>query len=242
MKRRFALLIALLSGVVTVQAQGDWCQIDLSGVTATLTRAQAAAARGEPDQALALLAQADAALADIETGCNPPTVTPEVALGAVYTAVDNSFTVQYPEGWFTLPSSATNSVSLGTDQAAAAAVAGADPNLTSGQRGALVLVGSPAQLTNSITTERSVEGIRRFFQTQLSSVYLVRAPEPSYALGNHLAANLDFSGATFDGLMVVVELEAGRQYAVVAGAAAKGELASFTPTLLSIAASIQAGE
>jgi hypothetical protein len=221
-----------------VHAQNSLCRIDLSGVTAALTRAQAAAARGEPDEALALIAQADRALSIIETRCNLPTVASEVELEQTFVATDGSFSVSYPSGWTVSPAGVPTSISIGTDSEAATALQSATPNLNAGQRGVLVVFGTPATLTANQSPSPNLEGVIRYLQAQLASMYLVRDSPQFFLLDNRLAAQFDFTSDGFDGMMIVVELVENRQYTVVAGAAAKGELEDFRPTIVSIAASV----
>jgi hypothetical protein len=221
-----------------VSAQNSLCQIDLSTVTATLTRAQAAAARGEPEQALALITQADGALNAIEVRCNVPVVVPEVELEETYTSSDASFSVGYPAGWVANQSANGGSVTIGTDEEAATTLQTAEPSLNPGQHGVLIVVGAPDAITGNPSIESSLEGVIRTFQSQLAAVYRVRDNPEYFVLDTRPAAQFDFAGAGFDGLMIIVELDENGQYAVVAGAAATGELDDFRPTITSIAASV----
>lgn len=227
--------ISLISAAAS--AQNSLCQIDLSSVTATLTRAQAAAARGEPDQALALIAQADEALSTIESRCDLPTITPEVELEETFTSTDGSFAVQYPAEWSITQSANGSSIVVGTDSAAVDTLQTAEPTLTSGQQGVLIVFGTPTVIAGNQPVESSLDGVLRYFQAQLATLYLMRGGPQYFLLDGRLAAQFEFAGTGFDGLMIIVELAEGSQYAVVAGAAAKGELEDFRPTIESMVAS-----
>jgi hypothetical protein len=220
-----------------VSAQNSLCQIDLSSITATLTRAQAAAARGEADQALALIAQADEALNLIESRCDLPTITAAGTLEETFVSDDASFAIQYPAGWSITPSENGSSIVVGTDSAAAETLQTAEPTLNPGQQGVLIVFGTPAVITGNQPVDASLEGVIRYFQAQLATFYLVRGSPQYFMLNGRLASQFEFTGDGFDGLMIIVELAEGTQYAVVAGAAAKGELEEFRPTIESMAAS-----
>jgi len=220
-----------------ISAQNSLCQIELSGITATLTRAQAAAARGEPDQALALIALADEALSVIESRCNLPIVSSEVELEERFVSGDGGFEIQYPAAWAITQSANGNSIVVGTDSAAVDTLQTAEPTLNPGQQGVLIVFGTPAAITGTQPADPSLDAVIRYFQAQLASLYLMRGGPQYFLLEGRLAAQFDFAGTGFDGLMIVVELVEGRQYAVVAGAAAKGELEDFRATVESMAAS-----
>lgn len=219
-----------------VSAQNSLCQIDLSGVTAALTRAQAAAARGEPDQALALIAQADEALDLIESRCDLPAITVEVNLEETFISNDGGFSIQYPADWERVETPSGTSIVVGTDSTVVETLQTAQPTLEPGQQGALILFGTPAVIAANEPIDASLEGVIRYFQAQLASIYLMRSPQFSL-LNGRLVAQFEFAGDGFDGLMIIVEIAEGRQYAVVAGAAAKGELEAFRATIQSMAAS-----
>lgn len=244
MHRRALLLVFVLCALfpLSAWAQGSLCQIDLSDVNAILTRAQAAAARGDPERALALIQQADEALAAIESRCDLEVVEPDVTLEQVYTSPDDTFSVRYPEGWIVGSSAGGSSVALGTDESAASALEAAEPQMSAGQQGALIVFGTPAEVAGSVAVERSLDGIVSHFAAQLAANFLVRSSGEVFILNGHPAASLEFTGQAFDGLIIVVEHGEGRQYAIVAGAAASGEIAEFRETLQAIAASVTPGE
>lgn len=237
MQRVILVCCLILLLPVAVSAQNSICQIELSGITATLTRAQAAAARGEPDRALALIAQADEALGDIQSRCDLPTTVAEVELEEIFASSDGSFSVSYPLDWAITQSEDGNSVVVGTDSAAVDTLQTAEPSLTAGQQGVLIVFGTPAGVTGNQPIDPSLDAVIRHFQAQLATLYLMRGSPQYFMLEGRLAAQFDFAGTGFDGLLIVVELAEGRQYAVVAGAAAKGELEAFRSTIESIAAS-----
>lgn len=233
------VLLLFMSFPVFAQAQGSLCRIDLSSANATLTQAQAAAAAGDLERALGLIQRADQALAAIEARCDLEVVQPDVALEQTYTG-QGGFSVSYPAEWVVGASANANSITLGTDEAAANAIQTAEPNLTAGQRGTLVVFGTPAEIAGGASVERTLDGVIDHFASQLATSFLVRNTDHVYVLDGRAAASLDFAGASFDGMMIVIEIVEGREYALVAGAAAKGELADFLPTLQAVAASISA--
>lgn len=243
-QRSLILVLILLAALpFSLQAQGSLCQIDLGDVNAMLTRAQAAAAGGDPERALALIQQADQALAAVESRCDLQVVEPDVELAEVYTAQDSTFSLRYPAEWVVGSSANANSVTLGTDENAANALQTAEPNLTAGQGGALIVFGTPVQVAGGATTvQRSLDGIIDHFAAQLAASFLVRSERDVYVLNGRAAASLDFTGNAFDGMIIVVEFVEGRQYALVAGAAPSGEIADLEPTLQAISASITPGE
>lgn len=241
MRKTFLALGFILAMPFAVSAQNSLCQIDLSSVTATLTRAQAAAARGEPGQALALIAQADEALNRIESRCDLPTVTAEVDVEETFVSEDTGFSIQYPVGWSLIETASGSSIIIGTDDAAVETLQTASPSLNAEQQGALIVFGSPTVVAGNQPVDASLEGVSRHFQSTLATFYLVRGSPQYFMLDGRVAAQFEFTGDGFDGLMVIIELEPGRQYAVVAGAAAKGELEAFRATIVSMAASAAQG-
>jgi hypothetical protein len=244
MQRRVLLFVLLLCALLplSAQAQGSLCQIDLSDVNAILTRAQAAAAGGDAEDALALIVQADQALAAIESRCDLIVVEPDIALEQIFTSQDNTFSVRYPADWVVGSTPSIGAVTLGTDENAANALQSAEPNLAAGQRGALIVFGTPAEVAGSAAVERSLDGIISHFASQLAASFLVRSSDDVFVLNGRAAGSLEFTGEAFDGMIIVVEIVEGSQYALVAGASASGEIAEFRETLQAIAASVTSGE
>lgn len=239
--RYFSLvLLALLvigGAVAPAAAQNSLCDVDLSDVSALLTRAQAAAASGDPAAALALVNRADRLLAAVENRCDLPQVTADAPLGEPYTAA-GGFTLNLPSGWAVdAESAAGGGLLIGSTADAARAMAQAEPALPAGQAGMLIAYGSPAALTSGTLRAGDLEAVTRFFQIALGSTYLLEG-DPAYILLNgRAAAQIGFSGAGFEGQALIVEPSPG-VFAVVAAAAPRGELNALIPTLQAVAASL----
>ncbi len=103
MPRNFSGLLAfslLFAGALLpfspLQAQN--CTVDLSSVIGQLTEAQALADTGNTPTALTTIADVQAALDALQRSCTRADALD--ALASTYSAPDESFRFQYPEGWF----------------------------------------------------------------------------------------------------------------------------------------------
>jgi hypothetical protein len=239
--RRLLLLLVLIGllvvAIAPASAQNSLCRVDLSEVSALLTRAQAASAGGDPASALALVNRADALLAAIENRCDLPEVTVTAAAGDAYTA--NGFTLNLPPGWAVDADTAANSGGLliGTSTEAARAMSAAEPALPPGQAGMLIVHGSPSAITNGALQSGDLEAVTRYFQIALGSAYLLEGDPNYFMLNGRASAQLGFSGAGFEGTVILTETAPGR-FAVVAASAPRGELTALAPVAQSVAASI----
>ena len=235
-----ALVALLLAGLVALpaSAQNNFCKVDLSEVSALLTRAQAASSSGDPASALALVNRADALLATLENRCDLPVVTPDVALGDAVTAPDG-FTVSLPAGWVAdaETAAASGGFLIGSTAEAARTMADAEPALAPGQAGMLIAYGTPADVSFGTLRSGDLEAVTRFFQIALGSTYLLEGDPAYIQLGGRPAAELGFTGGDFEGHVIILEAAPG-QYAVVAASAPRGELNALIPTVQAVAASI----
>lgn len=240
--RLWIVILAALAGILGVAdrptaAQNSLCDVDLSEVSALLTRAQAAAASGDAAAALALVNRADERLAALLNRCDLPSVTVETPTGEM--ASGAGYTLSLPAGWSVNANSAAagGALLIGSTPEAARAMAEAEPALAPGQAGMLIVYGPPAQITNGTLRAGDLEAITRFFQIALGSQYLLDG-DPTYLLLNGRAASaLTFAGGTFEGQALIVEAAPG-QFAVVAASAPRGELNALLPTVQAVAASI----
>lgn len=241
MRKLSVLLLVLLAvGVVVApaSAQNSLCNVDLSEVSALLTRAQAASATGDQAAALALVNRADALLATLENRCDLPAVTTTAELGDLYTAA-GGFTLNIPQGWAADAdtASASGGLLIGSSTEAARAMADAEPTLSPGQAGMLIAYGTPSAISGGNLRTGNLEAVTRFFQIALGSTYLLEGDPAYFLLNGRSAAQLGFSGTGFEGQALIVEPTSG-QFAVVAAAAPRGELNALIPTLQAVAASI----
>ena len=239
-KLSLLLLVLLIAGAVVLpaSAQNSLCDVDLSEVSALLTRAQAASAGGDPGAALALVNRADALLAALENRCDLPEVTVSAELGDLYTAA-GGFTLNLPPGWVVdaETAAASGGLLIGSTAEAARAMAEAEPTLAGGQAGMLIAYGSPAAISGGSLRAGDLEAVTRYFQIALGSTYLLEGSPSYFQMDGRSAAKLGFSGAGFEGQALIVEPTPG-QFAIVAAAAPRGELNALIPTLQAVAASI----
>lgn len=91
-------VLSLSLPFAAVHAQAADCEIDVQPIVATLIQAQTAAASGNQDEALQQIADAKAALEVLKTNCTAEPLPPP-DLTTTFTAPDESFTFNYPEGW-----------------------------------------------------------------------------------------------------------------------------------------------
>jgi hypothetical protein len=234
---------------VALSAQGTLCEIDTSEVNALLTRAQGIAAAGDLEEALTVIGQADAALAALEAACSVPTLDVDSSLLTQTTTVAredgaSGFTLSYPEGWVTASitqGAGGGGLLLGSDEASAQAMSAAQPVLEAGQAGMLIVFGSPTALSNNVIRGETttLPDVARYFTLALGSTYIMQG-EPEYVVINDKpAAVINFVGEGFEGILLIVEVEPGTDYAAVAAAAPTGELAANLPTIQAVAASIE---
>lgn len=99
-----AIALCLMNvGIVARAQQPDCAAIDLSDSIALLVEAQTQAAKGNTEDALKLIADAQAQLAAIEAQCDTPT---SAALTETVVSVNGRFSISYPEGWQIIDASA----------------------------------------------------------------------------------------------------------------------------------------
>jgi hypothetical protein len=229
-----AAMVLLAVGLFPAAAQGSLCRVDLSPVTALLTRAQAAAAAGDEAAALALIDRADDLLAAAENRCDLPVVAVTAELGNEFAG--DGFTLRLPQGW-SANADATGSLLIGSSPEAANAMAAAEPALGSGQSGMLIAFGTPAQLSGGALRQGDLDALARYYQIVLGGQYLLRGTPGFYVLDGKPAAQMEFSGSNFEGHVVIIESSPGL-YAVVAAAAPRAEAGLLLPVTQAVAASI----
>ena len=241
---RLCLVIGLLAlAALPARGQGTLCQIELEEAAAVLMRAQAAAGRGDLPIALGYIERADARLAAIVGRCDLPAVEITLDLEAVYTALNNSFSLRYPAGWVVGGESADaagGGVVIGSDAASASALETAQPVLEPGAQGVLIAYGTPDALAGGLNILDTLEAVAGYYEALIAAQFIVRGDLNYVLLGGRPAARFDFTGGSFDGTLIVVEVIPGERYAVVAASAAPGELSAQRPLFEAIAASIQA--
>lgn len=243
-----AAAILMLPLVVSAQDEtlplpNSLCQFDVSNAVALLTRAQAAAARGEDGIALDYIAQADTLLNTINTFCDlaeaptPETLPQQITAGEG----ERTFTIGYPEGWVAQPTpgSTLGSVTLASDAEAAALMTQLNPPLGAGQAGFLVLVGTIPQFTNNTVQTGTLETLTRYYQVVLGQQFLLEGAPELFLLNGRAVGALNFVGDSINGTVRIVELVPGERYGVLAGAAALGEGAALLDLANAVAASIQ---
>ena len=102
MKKQLGLValsvMSLSLPFTAARAQTADCAIDVQPIVAALIEAQTAAASGDQDMALQQLADAKTAIETLETNCTAEPLPPP-ELSASFTAPDESFTFNYPDGW-----------------------------------------------------------------------------------------------------------------------------------------------
>lgn len=231
------LLLALGLAALPAAAQNSLCEVDLSTVTALLTRAQAASASGDAAGALALVNRADSLLATLENRCDLPAVAASAELGDSYSAT--GFSLRLPPGWAVdaETAAASGGLLIGSTPDAARTMANAEPALPAGQAGMLIAYGTPATISGGALMGGDLEAVVRYFQIILSSQYLLGGDPAYLLLEGRAAAQLAFSGAGFAGHLVIVEPAPG-VFAAVAAAAPRGELNALIPAAQAVAASI----
>jgi hypothetical protein len=227
-------LVLLVVGALPAAAQSSLCRVDLSQVTALLTRAQAAASSGDQAAALALINRADDLLAAAENRCDLPVVEMTAELGDEFAG--DGFTLRLPQGW-SANADATGSLVIGSSPEAVNAMAAAEPELASGQAGMLIAFGTPAQLSGGALRQGDLDALARYYQIVLGGQYLLRGAPNFYVLEGKPAAQMEFSGSNFEGHVVIIETSPGL-YAVVAAAAPRAEAGLLLPVTQAVAASI----
>lgn len=95
--------LALRPDRVVLAQQPDCTAIDLSDSIALLVEAQTQAAKGNTEDALKLIADAQAQLAAIEAQC---ATTASAELTETAASVNGSFSISYPKGWQVIDASA----------------------------------------------------------------------------------------------------------------------------------------
>lgn len=245
--RRLLLLCLLLTVVALPAAAQDAstrtsvCRVDLSDIATDLIRAQGLAAAGDLGLALTLITEAEAALAAIERRCDLPQIIPDVALGGNYASLDAAFAVEYPETWTVgryVPGANGGGVFLGSTPAAAAAMEDTNPSLASGEQGMLVNLGSAVALTGGANVGNELGTVLAYYQTLLGIQYGTGIQFELIDLNGRAAGRTIFSGETFDGALVIVELAPDR-FVVVAGAARGGEGAGILELTQAVAATVR---
>jgi hypothetical protein len=235
-----------------LSAQGTLCDIDTSEVNALLTRAQGIVAAGDLEEALTVIGQADAALEALEASCTLVSIEVDTSLltQTAEIAQENgggTFSLSYPEGWVTAnitQGAGGGGLLLGSDEASAQAMSAAQPILEAGQAGMLIVFGSPTALSNNVIRGETttLPDVARYFTLALGSTYIMQG-EPEYIIINDKpAAVINFVGEGFEGVLLIVEVAPGTDYAAVAAAAPTGELAAVLPTIQAVAASIEKAE
>jgi hypothetical protein len=236
------VILAALAGLLgaaarPVAGQNSLCDVDLSEVSALLTRAQAASAGGDAAAALALVNRADERLAALLNRCDLPAVTVDAPTGETVTGA--GYTLTLPAGWSVNGEAAAagGALLIGSTPEAARAMAEAEPALAPGQAGMLIVYGPPAQITNGTLRAGDLEAVTRFFQIALGSQYLLEGDPVYLTLNGRAAATVTFAGGGFDGQALIIEVAPG-QFAVVAASAPRGELNALLPTVQAVAASL----
>lgn len=205
------------------------CTIDVSAVQTLLSQASEA----ENTQAVALIAEARAALLQIEQDCAAAGV---ILLDGTFSASNDTFTLSYPHGWtvgtFT-PSDTGGVVLFGNSPVSDRLLQVAEPQIEAGEQAVQVLVGAP-----QTGGEVSLQSVLADFESLVSSLYQNVSTTEYYALEGRPAAKLSFHADNLDGVIVGVELGEGR-YAVLRGVTSSGNLDAIRSTAEAIAASIQ---
>ena len=245
--RRWIMCCLLIAGMaipLTAQAQRERtsvCRIDLTDVVTDLIRAQGLASAGDLGRALTLLSQAESALAAIEGRCELPLIIPDVELGANYASLDGAFAVEYPASWSVgryVPSPNGGGVFLGSSPTAAAAMEDTNPSLAPGDQGMLVNLGNAVALTGGANIGNELGTVLAYYQTLLGIQYGSGVQFELIDLNGRAAGRTVFSGETFDGALVIVELGPDR-FVVVAGAARGGEGAGILELTQAVAATVR---
>lgn len=228
MNKKHALLgltfSTFLLSSVAVQAQAATCDIDVQPIVAQLISAQTAAASGKQDDALQQLGEAKANLEALEESClNGPAavVTPE--LTNTYTAPDESFSFQYPDGWaadqFTLT---LDNFGAGGRAVIASTEAGLKlltqtidkTKLEPTDQAAMIIVGSSSTVLYSLgiydsTVEQpdlsTVEALTDYIQLAIRDGQIfAEVSDPTY---EEETAHFSIGNTEFDGLVLLSQLD-----------------------------------
>lgn len=249
-------LMLLLIIPLTAQAQEPACDIDIQSVVRTLIEAQTLAAQGKNADALAKIAEAQAALDTINTTCSGEAIP--IELTQTFVAPDEVLTFEYPKGWVIGEYDTTTVEDTVGGDVIFASSASVFENIDrqpeewvfdKGDVFAYVVVGTAMSVLRDagvfdadagISEETSLEELVSAFQSGLlkqNESFSVESAE-TFSLNDRKAGSFILNSANFSGLVVLVELEQGK-FGVTLAIGAKDEAAQTSTYAKVIAASVR---